>query len=129
MPLGRSARAALSAAALVLLCATAAAAAASRAQPPDCFSFPLAYIQSAFEAGHTELQQGAPMLNNSERIAQLRVYASNRTSFKGGEVFMNTLETPQAMADIRALNAAILQVGDGGGRVARPVACKPVCST
>ena len=77
---------------------------------------PLSYIQSAFTTGHHTgvpcRSRGNinPTLNNDDRLAQLRIYASNATSFRGGEMFINTMETSAAMADIRAMNAAILQV-------------------
>jgi hypothetical protein len=79
-------------------------------------SFPMAYIQSAFVTGH---RSGVPCrtkgninptLDTTARLEQLRVYASNATSFRGGEMFINTMETPEALADVRLMNELILQV-------------------
>eukprot|EP00911_Craspedida_sp_UC1_P002582 UC1_evm1s1914 len=78
---------------------------------------PFAYIQSAFVTGHRGgviSPAGGfvdPTLSRTERLAQLRVYASrNLTSFRGGEIFINTLETAAARSDVRAFNSAVLQV-------------------
>jgi hypothetical protein len=79
-------------------------------------SFPLAYMQSSFVTGH---HNGVPCrahgninptLTREQRLDALRVYASNATSFKGGEMFINTLETQEALADVREMNSLILQV-------------------
>ena len=79
-------------------------------------TLPMAYMQSAFTTGHAPgvpcRTHGNidPTLPRSARLALLRQYASNATSFRGGEMFINTLETPAAMLDVRAMNALILKV-------------------
>ena len=82
---------------------------------------PMAYIQSSFVTGHS---LGVPWrvhgdinptLNKSQRLSQLRVYASQNTSFRGGEIFINTMETHEALRDVRELNSLILQVANETG--------------
>lgn len=79
-------------------------------------TLPLAYMQSAFTTGHASgvpcRTHGNinPTLPRAERLALLRQYASNATSFRGGEIFFNTLETPAALLDVREMNQLILSV-------------------
>eukprot|EP00039_Didymoeca_costata_P029966 m.27288 g.27288 ORF g.27288 m.27288 type:complete len:1346 (-) comp7881_c0_seq2:208-4245(-) len=71
---------------------------------------PFAYIQSSFVCGHESL---GGVLNDTQRREALMVYAnagSRKTSFHGGEMFINTLETPESLLNIRAMNQAILDV-------------------
>jgi len=105
--------------ALVLLFPLAAGAALL---PPALdVSLPMAYIQSSFVTGH---RGGVPCrahgnidptLSASQRLAQLRAYASNRTSFRGGEMFINTMETAEALRNVREMNTLILQVANETG--------------
>ena len=86
-------------------------------------TFPLAYMQSAFVTGHragvpaydTKYGNINPTLSSSQRLSLLRQYASNATSFRGGEIFINTMETAEALADVRAMNRLILQVAEETG--------------
>ena len=81
-------------------------------------SLPMAYIQSSFVTGHPKgvpyRAHGDinPTLNASQRLEQLRRYASNATSFRGGEIFINTMETPEALQNVREMNSLILQVAN-----------------
>ena len=84
-------------------------------------TLPMAYIQSSFVTGH---RLGVPCrthgdinptLNTSQRLEQLRRYASAATSFHGGEMFINTMETAEALQDIRTMNKLILQVANETG--------------
>lgn len=78
--------------------------------------FPLAYMQSSFVTGHSDgvdcPGQGImwQTLTSEERLDRLRRYALNSTSFRGGEMFINTMETAAARADVREMNRLILQV-------------------
>jgi hypothetical protein len=86
-------------------------------------TLPMAYIQSSFVTG---MRDGVPSarkggglidatLNSSQRLEQLRWYASGKTSFRGGEMFINTMETPEALSDVREMNNLILQVAKETG--------------
>eukprot|EP00912_Choanoflagellata_sp_UC4_P002049 UC4_evm5s1308 len=82
-------------------------------------TFPFAYMQSAFVTGHhegvpsnTKYGNINPTLSKEERVELLRKYASGSTSFRGGEIFINTMETSEALADIREMNRLILQVAN-----------------
>ena len=108
-------------------CSTAASVAPGRRLPATDVStlpaalevsLPMAYIQSSFVTGHPN---GVPCrghgdinptLNASQRLEQLRRYASNATSFRGGEIFINTMETPEALQNVREMNSLILQVAN-----------------
>jgi hypothetical protein len=88
---------------------------------PDALnvSLPFAYVQSSFITGHNGINcRGAVAtrtLNRTERLRRLRVYASNKTSFRGGEMFINTMETTTALLDVREMNSLILQVANETG--------------
>eukprot|EP00038_Savillea_parva_P011308 m.196604 g.196604 ORF g.196604 m.196604 type:complete len:593 (-) comp19861_c0_seq1:52-1830(-) len=97
---------------------------ASSGIPPALrVSFPLAYIQSAFVSGHRNgimCDSSGTMrdatLSDADRLDHLRRYASaSTTSFRGGEMFINTMETEEALLDVRAMNKAILQVANETG--------------
>lgn len=80
----------------------------------------MAYIQSSFVTGHRLGVPSAhgtinPTLDASQRLEQLRHYASHNTSFRGGEMFINTMETPEALQDVREMNSLILQVANETG--------------
>jgi hypothetical protein len=109
--------------ALPLLPAAAAVivAASSAALPPALeVRLPMAYIQSSFVTGHRLGVPSAhgtinPTLDASQRLEQLRHYASHNTSFRGGEMFIKTMETPEALQDVREMNSLILQVANETG--------------
>lgn len=79
-------------------------------------SLPLGYVQSAFVAGDPNVRQsnGVSFLNATQRREQLRIFAAgaSRGTFAGGEMFINTLETAAARADVRRMNTAILEVAN-----------------
>ena len=103
----------------VLFDSAAAALASAALLPPDLnVTFPMAYIQSSFVTGHPlgvpcrTHGDINPTLNASQRLEYLRHYASNATSFRGGEIFINTMETAEALANVREMNTLILQVAN-----------------
>ena len=79
-------------------------------------TWPLAYIQSAFVTGQPGAWSGQSLLSRTDRLERLRKYADpSVTSFHGGEMFINTMETPQALSDVREMNELILQVASETG--------------
>jgi hypothetical protein len=83
-------------------------------------SFPFAYMQSSFITGHTNGiscrgTMANPTLSRADRLKHLRVYASQNTSFRGGGILINTMETTAALEDIREMNTLILQVATETG--------------
>jgi hypothetical protein len=85
---------------------------------PDALNvtFPFAYMQSSFTAGHNGIDCRGhsvdAIADRAERLRRLRIYASSNTSFRGGEMFINTMETPTALMNIREMNTLILQVAN-----------------